>query len=132
MNNLTEKQEHCYELLNGVALPLLNDLGYDEVYATSEYRQNPSQGGRMVTLTEKEVMFVGRKETDKYTLFSEVRMDVESEGLKIRAILEGEGRVRIRTKWVKSTFNDSTPYLKSVEETLWKAFKRDRLEVDCI
>jgi hypothetical protein len=59
-------------------------------------------------------------------------MDVESEGLKIRAIFEGEGRVRIRTKWVKSSLNDSAPYIQGVEETLWKAFKRDQLEVECI
>lgn len=131
MNNLTQKQEHCFRLLNGVADPLLNEFGYDEVYSTSEYRQNPSKGGQMVTLTKKEVMFVGRKETVKYTLFSEVRMDVESELLKIRAILEGEGRVRIRTKWVKSTLNDSAPYIKGIEEALWKAFKRDQLELDC-
>lgn len=132
MSNLTQKQEQCFELLNEVADPLLNDLDYDDVYSTSDYRQNPSLGGRMVEITEREVMFVGRKETEKYTLFSEVRMDVESEGLKIRAIIEGEGRVRIRTQWVKSTLNDSVKYIGGVEETLWKALKRDQLEVDCI
>ena len=127
-----DKITQSFQKLNGVADPLLNELDYDDVYSTSDYRQNPILGGRMVRITEREVMFVGRKETSDYTLFSEVRMDVESEDLKIRAIIEGEGRVRIRTKWIRSTLNDSVAHIEGVEEILRKALKRDKLEVDCV
>lgn len=132
MTDMTQKREQCFEMLNELADTLLNEFNYAETYSASDYRQNPSMGGRMITLTDQEVMFVGRKETDKYTLFSEVRMDVESKELKIRAVIQSYERVRIRTTWVSSTISESKVNILNVEEVLWRALKRDRLEVDCI
>jgi hypothetical protein len=132
MTDLTKEQEECFVILNSIADPLVSSFGYDEVYATSDYRENPTLGGKMVTLTEDEVMFASKKETRHYSLYSEVLMSVSDRSIKVRSIIEGKGRVRIRTQWSEIDLKDAVDHLNLSEERLFKALKRDQLEVDCI
>lgn len=129
-----EKIEKHFEIMNELASVFMEDLSFYDAWAMEIYRENPLEGGRLVSVSEDEVSFTAEKSLEvlkqHQVIFVEFLLNKETHELKMRVQLNTLRDMKIRTKWEVTTLEGAKELYLALEDKVIKAFKRDKLELE--